>query len=167
MAPARSTRRPLDNHSRPDHQPDPNVDPELFIDPMLGTPLPIYIEKDVADKDALVDLILVSRVSPGPWLRVACLVLSNYSPVLSLEIRRNCLARLQRCSVHPWYVHARRKMALTLIITQSTPINHRARTSGASTPEKREKSCSIHSGFTNASRPAPCRLFIRTGRAAK
>ena len=32
----------------------------FFIDPMLGSPLAIYIEKDVQDKDAIAQLIVVS-----------------------------------------------------------------------------------------------------------
>jgi hypothetical protein len=34
---------------------------DLFLDPMMGAPLTIYIEKDVPDKDLLTDLIIVSR----------------------------------------------------------------------------------------------------------
>ena len=34
----------------------------LFIDPMLGTPLPVYIEKDVQDRENLVDLVTVRIV---------------------------------------------------------------------------------------------------------
>jgi hypothetical protein len=40
---------------------DPNANKELFLDPMLGTPLAIYIEKDVEDKDAISQLITVSN----------------------------------------------------------------------------------------------------------
>jgi hypothetical protein len=62
MAPLRSsTRHPQQHIDHIDH----HVNPNLFIDPMLGTPLAIYIEKDVPDKDTLVDLILVSSVIPG------------------------------------------------------------------------------------------------------
>jgi hypothetical protein len=35
---------------------------DLFIDPMLGTALSIYIEKDVEDKDTISDLIVVSHL---------------------------------------------------------------------------------------------------------
>ncbi|KAG8213819.1 hypothetical protein J3R82DRAFT_10534 [Butyriboletus roseoflavus] len=55
MAPARSTRRA---HSQ--NAPPPVSDPQnaaLFLEPMMGTPLTIYIEKDVDDRDDLVDLI--------------------------------------------------------------------------------------------------------------
>ncbi|KAJ4483473.1 hypothetical protein J3R30DRAFT_3835326 [Lentinula aciculospora] len=40
---------------------------ELFLDPMLGTPLAMYVEKDVQDRDVLVDLITKhgGSVSPG------------------------------------------------------------------------------------------------------
>lgn len=51
MAPARSTRRA--------HSP-PATDAALFLEPMMGTPLTVYIEKDVDDRDELVDLITVS-----------------------------------------------------------------------------------------------------------
>ena len=37
-----------------------NVNSELFLEPMMGTPLAIYIEKDVQDRDTLVDLVTVS-----------------------------------------------------------------------------------------------------------
>lgn len=36
---------------------------ELFLDPMLGTPLALYIEKDVEDRDQLVELITVSHIN--------------------------------------------------------------------------------------------------------
>ncbi|KAF5393195.1 hypothetical protein D9757_000539 [Collybiopsis confluens] len=41
-------------------QPSPSDDDfsQLFIDPMLGTPLSLYVEKDIQDKDILVDLII-------------------------------------------------------------------------------------------------------------
>ena len=58
MAPARSARRA---HSQ--NAPLPQNDPQnaaLFLEPMMGTPLTIYIEKDVDDRDDLVDLITVS-----------------------------------------------------------------------------------------------------------
>ena len=35
------------------------VNDELFLEPMMGTPLAIYIEKDVADRDQLVEIITV------------------------------------------------------------------------------------------------------------
>jgi hypothetical protein len=38
------------------------VNEELFLEPMMGTPLAMYIEKDVHDRDVLVDIIIVSRV---------------------------------------------------------------------------------------------------------
>ena len=65
MAPARSfTRRGHGAHDEIQLPPDqsfnnPNVNRELFIDPMLGTPLAVYIEKDVEDKATLVNLVTV------------------------------------------------------------------------------------------------------------
>ncbi|KAF8415960.1 hypothetical protein L210DRAFT_965505 [Boletus edulis BED1] len=56
MAPARSTRRA---HNTQNAHP-PSSDPQnaaLFLEPMMGTPLTIYIEKDVDDRDVLVELV--------------------------------------------------------------------------------------------------------------
>ena len=38
---------------------EPNVNDELFLDPLMGTPLAIYVEKDVENRQEVVDLILV------------------------------------------------------------------------------------------------------------
>ncbi|KAG6889223.1 hypothetical protein C0992_005967, partial [Termitomyces sp. T32_za158] len=72
MAPARSSIRQPDqnNDQRPSvvaQNIDLDVNPELFLDPMLGTPLAMYVEKDVHDKEALAELILKygGTVSPG------------------------------------------------------------------------------------------------------
>jgi hypothetical protein len=64
MAPARSTRRA---HSQ--NVPPPPSDPQtagLFLEPMMGTPLTIYIEKDVDDRDDLVDLVTVRVLHWSP-----------------------------------------------------------------------------------------------------
>ncbi|KAK0455445.1 uncharacterized protein EV420DRAFT_1553680 [Desarmillaria tabescens] len=65
MAPARSSTRrghiqphALDAGSSGNH--------DLFIDPMLGTPLAVYIEKDVHDREALVNLITNNGGSVAP-----------------------------------------------------------------------------------------------------
>ena len=67
-APASSRRSQLDQNVVANAQPVADahapINEELFLDPMMGAPLGIYIEKDVADKDILVDLIQVSRVLP-------------------------------------------------------------------------------------------------------
>jgi hypothetical protein len=70
MAPLRSSARRAQvdqNINRPpsvhDQDTNDNVVQELFIDPMLGNSLAIYIEKDVEDRDVLVDLILVRHVA--------------------------------------------------------------------------------------------------------
>lgn len=64
MAPARtSTRRSAHAQVPPpgqQTQDDDLIANKLFIDPMLGTPLAIYIEKDVEDKDNISQLIVVS-----------------------------------------------------------------------------------------------------------
>ncbi|THH01438.1 hypothetical protein EW145_g6916 [Phellinidium pouzarii] len=43
------------------------INDELFLEPMMGTPLAMYIEKDVVDRDQLVELIVKhgGGVSPG------------------------------------------------------------------------------------------------------
>ena len=67
MAPVRSsTRRGAHPTPTPPIQDadgdDPNTNKELFLDPMLGTPLAIYLEKEVEDKDNIAQLIIVSLV---------------------------------------------------------------------------------------------------------
>ena len=69
-APASSRRAELDQNVVANSQTTDGapwaVNDDLFLDPMMGAPLAIYIEKDVADKDVLSDLILVRsrRVLP-------------------------------------------------------------------------------------------------------
>jgi len=74
MAPARSfTRRAHADNPPPsvlDQVPDNNAAQELFIDPMLGTPLAIYIEKDVEDREILVDLINVRYGASSPGISI-------------------------------------------------------------------------------------------------
>ncbi|TFY68788.1 hypothetical protein EVJ58_g792 [Rhodofomes roseus] len=72
MAPARTAnRRAQRDHAfqQPVAQPDPNHDPsqDIFIDPMMGTALQIYVEKDVEGRDTIVELITTHGgiVSPG------------------------------------------------------------------------------------------------------
>jgi|SRR5882762_830679 len=68
MAPARtSTRRTQHDQNASTRSADPDTDngvvnEDLFLEPMMGTPLAIYIEKDVQDRDLLVDIITVSTV---------------------------------------------------------------------------------------------------------
>lgn len=72
MAPARSHRR---THQELLQQPrntpgsDANAanNADLFLEPMMGTPLTVYIEKDVEEKESLVELIAKhgGAVSPG------------------------------------------------------------------------------------------------------
>lgn len=67
MAPARSSARRSAHgpHVPPSGQHAQNenlvANKDLFIDPMLGTALSIYIEKDVDDKETISDLIIVSH----------------------------------------------------------------------------------------------------------
>ncbi|KAF9244866.1 hypothetical protein BU15DRAFT_71233 [Melanogaster broomeanus] len=74
MAPARSNKRTQHEHpvQLRNNQNDPSPsndapDTDLFLEPMMGTPLTVYIEKDVDDRDALVELITKhgGAVSPG------------------------------------------------------------------------------------------------------
>ena len=71
MAPARSsanrarrdnTQQPpqSQNVSPPDE--DANTSDDLFLDPLMGTPLAIYVEKDVDNRDEIVELITVCRL---------------------------------------------------------------------------------------------------------
>ncbi|KAF9479061.1 hypothetical protein BDN70DRAFT_913361 [Pholiota conissans] len=75
MAPVRSSTRRGGHPAQASHAPqvqdaernDPNANKELFLDPMLGTPLAIYIEKDVDDKELISQLVVKhgGTVSPG------------------------------------------------------------------------------------------------------
>jgi len=70
MAPARSSTRRGAHISPVSPTPpvrdvqddDPAANKELFLDPMLGTPLAIFIEKDVENKDDLSQLIIVGHI---------------------------------------------------------------------------------------------------------
>lgn len=73
MAPVRSAnRRAQHDHTQqqPIPHPDPHHDPsqDIFIDPMMGTALQIYVEKDVEDRDTIVELIAVRRLFLPKWL---------------------------------------------------------------------------------------------------
>ena len=48
-----------DAHQLPQVEQDPNE--ELFLDPMMGTPLSLYVDKDVDDRDQIVEFITVCR----------------------------------------------------------------------------------------------------------
>ncbi|KAH9949642.1 hypothetical protein B0H21DRAFT_804204 [Amylocystis lapponica] len=73
MAPARTgNRRGQREQNLPQHnvQPEPmaeSLKDDLFLEPMMGTPLAIYVEKDVENRDSIVDLITKHGgvVSPG------------------------------------------------------------------------------------------------------
>lgn len=93
MAPARSTRRNQHEQSvslrsaQSDPSPveDGSSGSDLFIEPMMGTPLTVYIEKEVEDRDTLVELILVGHPS------------ISYSPLLTFV--RNTEVQLHRGTV--------------------------------------------------------------------
>jgi hypothetical protein len=67
MAPARSTRRNQHEQSvslRSGQDASPTADGpggDLFLEPMMGTPLNVYIEKEVEDRDTLVELVTVGH----------------------------------------------------------------------------------------------------------
>ncbi|GBE81221.1 hypothetical protein BKA93DRAFT_756282 [Sparassis latifolia] len=73
MAPARTTNRRTQREQNAPAQPASTETmaelpkDELFLEPMMGTPLAIYVEKDVQNRDAIVDLITKhgGMVSPG------------------------------------------------------------------------------------------------------
>lgn len=82
MAPARtSTRRTQHDQNTATRSADPSsnsgvVNDELFLEPMMGTPLAIYVEKDVQDRDTIVDIISVSDVKIASCIirRVFCIM---------------------------------------------------------------------------------------------
>jgi len=69
MAPAHSThpraQQQQQQQQQQQHQRDQSANPDiaehgLFLEPMMGTPLAMYVHKDVLDHDRVVDLITVS-----------------------------------------------------------------------------------------------------------
>lgn len=64
MAPGRSSARRSAHGPEvpPSAQDDVVANKDLFIDPMLGTALSIYVEKDVEDKDIISELIVVGHL---------------------------------------------------------------------------------------------------------
>ena len=64
MAPAHSN-HPRVQHQQQHQQRDQSANSDivehgLFLEPMMGTPLAMYVHKDVSDRDRVVDLITVS-----------------------------------------------------------------------------------------------------------
>jgi hypothetical protein len=60
MAPAHST-LPCIQQQQKDQSANPDIaEHGLFLEPMMGTPLAMYVHKDVPDRDRVVDLITVS-----------------------------------------------------------------------------------------------------------
>jgi len=96
MAPARSTRRNPHEQSvslrsaHPDASPVEDGGPgsDLFLEPMMGTPLTIYIEKEVEDRDTLIELITVGHPSP------------SYATVLRAFLNNFFLARNTAAQLH-------------------------------------------------------------------
>lgn len=63
MAPGRPRRvqaAPSQSQNIQNDNQDQQEFPAFFIDPMMGTPLPIYVDKDVEDRENIVRLITVS-----------------------------------------------------------------------------------------------------------
>lgn len=100
MAPARSNRREQPGQPRNPQPDDPTSNDapgsDLFLEPMMGTPLTVYIEKDVDERESLVQLITV-RIPP---LDIPILIRG----ALPSETWRRRLPRLQWHSLHSWYV---------------------------------------------------------------
>lgn len=67
MAPVRtSARRGGHPEPSPVHDADtndPTANKTLFLDPMMGTPLAMYVEKDVEEKDVITQMIIVSTAA--------------------------------------------------------------------------------------------------------
>ena len=72
MAPAHSTHPRVQQHQQ--HQQREQsansdiVEHGLFLEPMMGTPLAMYVHKDVPDHDRVVDLITVSTSAPSRYV---------------------------------------------------------------------------------------------------
>lgn len=154
MAPARSARRAHSQNAAP-----PSTDPHhaaLFLEPMMGAPLTIYIEKDVDDRDDLVDLITV-RIFALPIIPL------HHSP------QKHGGAVSPSYSGTPYILGKSIDLQTTTPLTphQSTPIKSRVRTCSASMRERRARSFCIHAGSTSVFGPARSRHSRTIGQAAK
>jgi hypothetical protein len=78
--------------------PAQNENPELFVDLMMGAPLQIFVEKDVADRDEIVRLIEVGGA--GAPKR------SELTQAVAAETRRCGGNGVQHGAVYPRYVAA-------------------------------------------------------------
>ncbi len=65
---------------------------EIFVDPAMGTPLPIWVEKDVQNHDLIVQLIKVSAIWTLPM---------SESQTICSETRRSDIRKLQHSPLHP------------------------------------------------------------------
>jgi hypothetical protein len=110
MAPARSSRRGAHASSVSQQQqqgPDfnnesQNVHKQIFLDPSFGLPLPIFIEKDVEEKELVCQLIQVCITPPSVPRNYMVWVLAKFNDIP--ETRRGSLDRIQSRSIHSWYV---------------------------------------------------------------
>jgi hypothetical protein len=80
MAPAHSN-HPRVQHQHQHQQRDQSANSDivehgLFLEPMMGTPLAMYVHKDVSDHDRVVDLI---TVSPCAGCRYHCSTSAQFS----------------------------------------------------------------------------------------
>ena len=105
MAPTgpQTRRPPADRTSQQqlDDEDDDGVNTQLFIDPMLGSPLHFYVEKDVPERANLVALISVriyAFISPSTRF------LRRYCVRSLLETWRGSVAGLFWRSIPPWCV---------------------------------------------------------------
>lgn len=192
MAPARSSTRRSAHASQvpPSGQQDEDFisNKDLFIDPMLGTALAIYIEKDVEDKDLISQLIVVS------YLRVDYPPETFYIPIMAAVPKKCNISRT--CTViYLWnvpctcvlidlqkhggivsagysgvsYILGQFYHAILILLdldyldSQSIPINHQDKIFIDSTQARRQKLFSTLSGFTNASRQTSCKPSMSTG----
>ena len=99
MAPARSSTRRGAHLSASHHevgQDSQNDGHNVFLDPNFGTPLQIFIEKDVEDKDILVQLIQVGFVQSVNYRNTDFIIAEAWRDYLS------CI-QPRKCCVHSWY----------------------------------------------------------------
>ena len=152
---ASSTRAPTTSHAPP---PAPVSD--LFVDPMMGCPLAMYVDKDVPDQAEIQRLIVVRA---PPCLRGAC---------FSLTARRNtagtCPSGTVRCHIYSVSKGVMRAGAMLIHGLQSIRGRRAGNGSGGSGRTRRtRRSFSMRAGCVNASKPVNCRPGGRSGRAAR
>ncbi|KIK45091.1 hypothetical protein CY34DRAFT_801945 [Suillus luteus UH-Slu-Lm8-n1] len=111
MAPARSTRRNQHEQSvslRSGQDASPTVDgpgSDLFLEPMMGTPLNVYIEKEVEDRDTLVELVTKHGGTSSPGYSGTPYILVDPHKESGQNLYRQYAGKKGKIVLHYRWVH--------------------------------------------------------------